>query len=161
VTGPGYDVLVGLHVLSAVVGFGSVAASGAYAARARAAGDPRRVAALLRYFHPGTNWAERSLLLTPAFGGIVLWVGDRGAASDAWPWIGLGCWVLAAAIASARCWPAEREIQVWLAKPSDPGEAPLTDLARFREACRKVQWSASAISICFAAAVAVMVGQPR
>lgn len=159
-TGPGYDVLVGVHVLSAVIGFGSVGLSGTYAARARSSSSPRDDATVLRYFHPGTNWAERALLVTPVLGAVVLFAGDRNAVSQAWPWIGLGAWAVAAALVSAWCWPAERRVQAWLANAGrgDPGG---TDLAGFRDACKAVQWSASAISVCFAVAVVVMVGQPR
>ncbi len=113
-TAPVYDLLVVLHVLSAVIGFGSVGVSGAYAARGRSSASPRQDATLLRYFHPGTNWAERTLLVTPVLGAIVLFAGDRSAASEVWPWIGLGAWAFAAAMATAWCWPAERRIQAWL-----------------------------------------------
>ena len=113
-TAPVYDLLVVLHVLSAVIGFGSVGVSGAYAARGRSSANPRQDATLLRYFHPGTNWAERTLLVTPVLGAIVLFAGDRSAASEVWPWIGLGAWAFAAAMATAWCWPAERRIQAWL-----------------------------------------------
>jgi hypothetical protein len=160
-TGPSYDVLVGLHVLSAVVGFGAVGVSGTYATRARSAAEPRQDPGLRRYFHPGTNWAERSLLLTPVLGAILLWAGDRSAASKAWPWIGLGCWVLAVAIVTGRCWPAERKIQTWLGAAPDGAEQPLPGLGEFREACRVVQWGASATSLCFLAAVVAMIWQPR
>jgi hypothetical protein len=161
VTGPGYDLLVGVHVLSAVVGFGSVGVSGTYAARARSSPDPRRDAVLLRYFRPGTNWAERFLLLTPVVGGVLLWFGDRSAASEVWPWIGLGCWTCAAAMATSWCWPAEHRIQSWLAGGEEHEERPPPTLSDFRRSCRMVQWTASAISVCFAAAVVVMVGQPH
>ena len=165
-TAPVYDLLVVLHVLSAVIGFGSVGVSGAYAARARSSANPRQDATLVRYFHPGTNWAERTLLVTPVLGAIVLFAGDRSAASEIWPWIGLGGWTCAAAMATAWCWPAERRIQTWLsgaprctARPTRAGAVP--GLADFRKACRAVQWGASAISICFVVAVVFMVGQPR
>jgi len=160
-TGPSYDLLVGLHALSAVVGFGAVGVSGTYAARARSAAEPRQDPGLQRYFHPSTNWTERSLLLTPVLGAIVLWVGDRSAVWQVWPWIGLGCWILAAAIATSRCWPAERRIQTWLADVPESRERPLPGLAEFREACRSVQWGASATSLCFLAAVVAMIWQPR
>jgi len=161
VTGAGYDALVGLHVLSAVVGFGAVGVSGTYAARARSAAEPRQDPTLRRYFRPGTNWAERSLLLTPVLGGLVLWTGDRPAASQPWPWIGLGCWALAAAIASGWCWPAELRIQTWLAVTDDVRERPQPGLSELQHACRVVQRSASGISLCFLAAVVVMIGQLR
>ncbi len=157
-TGLGYDVLVVLHVLSAVVGFGAVGVTGTYAARARSAPDPRKQAQLRRYFHPGTNWAERTLLLTPLLGTVVLLSGDRAAASLAWPWVGLGCWALAAAIATAWCWPAVRRIQSFLAETAE--QAP-DALANFRDLCRVLQRGAFAISVCFLAAVVVMIGQPR
>jgi len=162
VTGPGYDVLLGAHVLSAALGFGAVAASGVYAARGRRAPDPRRERSLLRYFRPGTNWAARCLLLTPILGGTLLWAGDRSAASEAWPWIGLGFWTLAAAIAGSWCWPAERRIQDWFTLAGDHGEPPPPpELARFRGSCLAVERSASAMSLCFLAAVVVMIAQPR
>lgn len=148
-------------MLSAVIGFGSVGVSGTYAARARSAANPRQEAVLLRYFRPGTNWAERCLLLTPVLGGTLLWVGDRSAASEIWPWIGLGCWTVAVAMATAWCWPAEHRIQIWLADPDGTDGSPPAGLSDFRRSCRVLHWSASAISVCFVAAVVVMVGQPR
>jgi hypothetical protein len=158
-TGPGYDILVVLHVLSAVIGFGAVGVTGTYAARAASAEQPRKDPRLGRYFRPGTNWAERSLLLTPLLGGLVLGIGDRPAASQSWPWIGLGCWAIAAAIASAWSWPAERRIQDWLAWKGDPKEVT-TDLVQFQQACRVVVRASSVISICFFVAVVAMVSQP-
>jgi hypothetical protein len=158
-TGPGYDLLVALHVLSAVVGFGAVAVSGVYAAGARSATTPERDAKLARYFRPGTNWAERALLVTPVLGAIVLVVGDRPAATQLWPWAGLGCWVVATAVATGWCWPAERRIQQWLAAGA-ANESAALDIVAFRRACRDVQWGASAISVLFLVAVVVMIGQP-
>jgi hypothetical protein len=161
VSGPGYDLLVVLHVLSALIGFGAVGVTGTYAARARSVADPRCEPQLRRYFREGTNWAERVLVLTPVLGAALLWGGDRSAVSQAWPWVGLGCWALAAAVASARCWPAERRIQAWLAVEAGRGETDAAELGRFREACRSLQWAASAIVLLFLIAVVVMVGQPR
>jgi hypothetical protein len=158
-TGPGYDVLVGLHALSAVVGFGAVGVSGTYAARARSAAEPRGDAGLRRYFHPGTNWAERCLLVTPVFGAILLWAGDSSAVSEVWPWIGLGCWLVSAGVASGLCWPAERRVQAFFAGPPEGGDRP--GLVEFREACRALQWGASGVSLCFLVAVVVMIWQPR
>jgi hypothetical protein len=159
-TGAGYDLLVVLHVLSAVVGFGAVGVTGTYAVRARSAVEPRREPGLRRYFRPGTNWAERSLLLTPVLGAVVLWGGDSAAVSKVWPWVGLGFWVAATAIATGWCWPAERRIQVWFAHLPDSDEHAPAALSQLRDACRVVQWGASAISVCFVAAVVVMIWQP-
>jgi hypothetical protein len=158
-TGPGYDLLVVLHALSAVVGFGAVGVTGVYAASARSAPNPSRDAKLVRYFRPGTNWAERTMVMTPVLGAIVLAVGDHPAASQAWPWAGLGCGVGGAGAATGWCWPAERRIQDWLNGGGGSDDAK-ADLAGFRRACRDVQWAASAISVLFLIAVVVMIGQP-
>jgi len=161
VSGPGYDLLVVLHVLSAVVGFGAIGVTGTYAARAGCAAEPRHEAQLRRYFHQGTNWAERVLLVTPVLGAALLWGGDRSAVPEAWPWIGLGCWVAAAGIATSWCWPAERRIQAWLAAEVDRGETVAAELGQFRAECRALQLGASAIAVLFLVAVVVMIGQPR
>jgi hypothetical protein len=160
-TGPGYDLLVGLHALSAVVGFGAVGVSGTYAARARSVAVPRSDDGLRRYFRPGTNWAERSLLLTPVLGALVLWAGDSTAVSQPWPWVGLGSWVLAVGIATGLCWPAERRIQVFFAGACGNGEQPEPAPVEFRKACAALQWGASAVSLCFGVAVVAMIWQPR
>ena len=156
-SGPAYDLLVVAHVLSAVIGFGAVGASGLYASRARSLGRPQVSASLRRYFAPGRNWAARSLLLTPVLGGILLGAGDRPAAAAAWPWIGLGVWLLAAAVVSAVCWPAERAVQAELAREdvqAGEGEAAL------RAACRRLEKGAAVVSVLFVVALVVMIAQP-
>ncbi len=95
------------------------------------------------------------------FGAALLFGGDRSAVSQLWPWIGLGCWVLAAGVASAWCWPAERRIQAWLAAGADSGRSAASELGQFRDACRVVQRGAFAIAVLFLVAVVVMIGQPR
>jgi hypothetical protein len=55
----------------------------------------------------------------------------------------------------------ERKIQTWLAAAPDCGERPLPGLVEFRDACGVVQRGASAISLCFLAAVVAMIWQPR
>ena len=157
--GTAHGALVVLHVVSAVVGFGAVAVTGAYAAAARASPDPLGEVPLIRYFRPGTNWAARTLLVIPVFGMALVFSGHRSTVSEAWPWIGLGLWVVACGLASAVCWPAERAIQLWLAGRPDPNRGAV-DLAGFRRACARAEWSAAAVSVCFVAAVVIMIAQP-
>ena len=156
--GPSYDLLVVLHVLSAVVGFGAVGATGTYAARLRGARDPLAEPSLRRYFHPGTNWAERSLLATPVFGAALLFGGDRSALSQPWPWIGLGSWSVAAVVAVVLCWPAEKALQNWFVSAANRAASPAVET--LRDECRKVQAAALFISVCFVVAVVVMIWQP-
>ena len=153
-TGPGYDAVVMAHALAAVVGFGALGATGAYAAAlgrdpGRAEDGPTR-----RFFRPGRNWASRAVLLVPVLGGILLALGHGEDVGRAFPWVGLGLWTVAVTIASAVLWPAEREIQRLLADGSPP--AP----SRLRAACRRCERAAAATSLLFAVALVVMIAQP-
>ncbi|MDA8290344.1 MAG: DUF2269 family protein [Actinomycetota bacterium] len=155
-TGPLYDLVLAAHVLAAVVGFGALGASGASAAAVRRSPDPRSDPSLLRYFAPGRNWAARTVLLVPVLGGTLLALGHGRDVPYPWPWIGLAIWTTAVAVASAGLWPAEREIQRILSSSGDP--APTGELA---SAARRAERSAAATSLAFAAAVVVMIWQPR
>jgi hypothetical protein len=121
-------------------------------------------------------------------GAALLATGDHVGAGEAWPWIGLGIWLVAAYLATSRVWPAEREIQRLLgvspaASPrTGPGAPPPAALgggagtpapvapplgagraeARALEgACRRAERGATVASVCFVAALAVMVVQPH
>jgi uncharacterized membrane protein len=155
-TGPLYDIVMAVHALAAVVGFGALGSSGAYAAAARRAEDPYSRATLTRYFRPGPNWAARAILLVPLLGGVLLALNHGRDVGAAWPWIGLAIWVTATGIASAGIWPAEREIQLRLASP-DRGARERAALAA---AAGRAERAAAATSLLFVAALVVMIWQP-
>jgi hypothetical protein len=108
-TGFASGVMLVLHVVAAVVGFGAVIATGV------AAGAARRSAtspSARRYFRPGPNWASLSLLLVPVFGAALEALQKFPDVHQAWPWLALAMWALAAAIGTFVHWPAERRIQL-------------------------------------------------
>ena len=85
-----YDVLVALHVVSAVVGFGAVALSGVYGATARHGGRPDEGEEVARYFRsPGR--AQWLILLVPFLGAAALGTRPEGADFAA-------VWVVTAAV---------------------------------------------------------------
>jgi hypothetical protein len=171
-------VLVALHIVAAVVGFGAVAMTGALALTA--ARDPSSPAAA-RYFRPGPNWASYLVFLVPVCGAGLEASSGWGDVHFAWPWIALGIWLVAAATGSAH-WPAERRLQGLLAAgagagpnrvaPETPQDTDATrNLPRDPEAagaagdllaaCRRTAWSSAVMTTCFVAALVVMVVQPR
>ncbi|MGA8295737.1 MAG: DUF2269 family protein [Acidimicrobiales bacterium] len=150
--GPAYDAIEVLHVASAVVAFGSLAATGWYASAARQRAEPMSGASTRRYFRPGRNWAERALFLVPVFGGILVGMGGASIADRAWPWIGLGIWLIAAAAASGGIFPAERVLQA--------GILAHADLATLRVAARRCERWSAVTSVLFVAALVVMIWQP-
>jgi uncharacterized membrane protein len=155
-TSPAYDVVIVFHVLAAVVGFGALGGTGAYAAALRRSADPFSDAALLRYFSPGRNWAGRAILLVPVLGATLLAMGHGRDLGHAWPWIGLAIWTVATALASSIAWPAEREIQRRLAAGAPGAPVPPGLLA----AGRRAERAAAATSLLFVAALVVMSWQP-
>jgi len=153
VSRPVYDVLLVVHVVVAVVGFGAVAVLGLEASAGRHSPDPAADESLRRFFRPGSDWPSRLIFAVPILGLALLFGGDRADASHVWPWLGLAVWVIAAGLATGRCWPAERVAQAALA-------AEVPDVASFRHACAVLERGVILIEVCFVAAVALMIIQP-
>lgn len=109
-----YDVLVALHVLSALVGFGAVIVTGGYGLAGARRWPPGQ--GVRRYFRPGTNWPGRALYAVPVLG-FALVAGSDGTYSMGqwWLWVSLVLWAAGTAAAEAVLWPAERRVQrlIW------------------------------------------------
>ncbi|MGA2209601.1 MAG: hypothetical protein ABSH30_08200 [Acidimicrobiales bacterium] len=158
---PAYDLLLIAHVIAAFIGFGAIAAAGWAASSARRSADPVGDEAVRRFFKKGRDWPARAIFLVPLLGLGLLFGGDRSDVPAAWPWIGLSLWLIATGLASGRCWPAERAAQDALAELVESGSAAAAGtLEVFRRSCRTMEQSVGAISICFVAAVALMILQP-
>lgn len=168
-TGPGFDVVLLLHVAAAVAALGSVTVSGIQAARvlatARAAATcagpgaapagPVVAGGLATYYAPGVNWVGRTLHGVPLLGLALVGL-SRGAYGfgDAWIQWGIGLWVLAAVGAEAVLWPAERRVQAGLG----PGEGPSSP--GLRRSCRTACSASAVLVALLVAAIVVMVAQP-
>lgn len=148
--------IVVLHVASAAVGFGAIFLTGVYAGLARRRADE----AVRRYFRPGTNWAARAVYAVPVLG-VVLVATSNGSVrySQAWVWVSLLLWVLAATLAQAVVWPAEHRIQRLLAEPP-PGAGSGDRQPELGHECRRVQWAAVGIDVVFVAVMVLMVARP-
>jgi uncharacterized membrane protein len=156
-TGAAYTILLMLHVLCALVGFGTVVATGVQAARARRGPSAPGAAAVLRYFRPGVNWAGRALYGVPVFGFSLL-AASNGAFSsgDGFVVVGLLIWIVTALMAEVMVWPGERRIQVELIDGWDEGR---TTPALDRD-CRRVTAAAVVVALLFVLATVFMIGKP-
>lgn len=149
-----YDVLVGLHVVCAVIGFGAVAISGAYGAIGRNVGKPggRPEAGeeVRRYFASGSA-LEYLVLIAPVFGLAAMSVRPGGHEfGQTWAVAGTVIWVVAGGLLTAVIRPAVRRIR----RAGDDMEAAAPD-------ARRVMWAAACSDLLFVVALFLMVTQPR
>ncbi len=141
-----FDVLVGLHVVCAVVGFGSVAISGVYGASARRSEDRGASEETARYFR-SRGWPELLILAVPVFGAVAIGFRPEGADfGDVWVIGGLVVWAVAATLLVGVVRPAENRIR---------GGG-----ADFRNSGSRLMWAAAASDLLFVAALALMITQP-
>lgn len=154
---PLYDVLLILHVVSAFIGFGSIAIGGWAASVGHKSSDPAGDERIVRFYREGTDWPGRVIFLVPVLGLTMLLVGDHPAIPTSWPWIGLALWLVAAGLVTAKGWPAERRAQRELAAVM-AGESER--LVFFREACSEMERASMLVSLCFIIVVALMIWQP-
>jgi hypothetical protein len=165
-----YDVLVAAHAVSAVVGFGAVAVTGAYGVIGRRLPGPPDPAGspgappiapphtddrppereeLARFFG-GRNPGPWVLLAVPFLGAAALGVKPGGGHfGQAWVVIGMVIWVAAAALLLGVVVPSQRAIREGLGAGSGVGP-PSNRLA----------WAAGACDLLFVVALFVMVIQP-
>lgn len=164
-SGAAFDAVLLLHVACAVVGIVTVATA---AATARRLGRLTRTSAplpepLRRYFHPGVNWAGRSIYGIPAFGFALLAMSHGAyALGDGWVWSGLVLFVALALVAEVVLWPTERRLQHAVAAAGTPAAGPderpptepvATDAARMERA-------AVGALILLVAGTVLMIAQP-
>jgi hypothetical protein len=141
-----FDVLVGLHVVCALVGFGSVAISGVYGAWMRR--TPEGSEETARYFQ-SRGWPEFLILAVPIFGVAAIGFRPGGADfGDLWVIGGLVLWVLAGGLLLGVVRPAENQI-----RSGGPDQ-------NVRSSGARLMWAAAASDILFVLALALMVTQP-
>jgi uncharacterized membrane protein len=155
VTSPARAVLFVAHIAAAVVAYGALGTTGAFARAALRSRDPWGSEAVRRFFRPGHNLAARTLYLVPVFGFALLFSGPSSDRSAAYPWIGLAIWTASIGCATGALWPAEAALQRVLASASSADSA-----LEIRRHARVIERAGIALSVLFVAAFVVMVAQP-
>ncbi len=141
-----FDVLVAMHVVCALVGFGSVAISGVYGASARRSGEQGPSEETARYFR-SRGWPELLILAVPVFGATAVGFRPEGADfGDVWVIGGLVAWALASALLVGVVRPAEIRIRGGGADVHTSGS--------------RLMWAAAASDVLFVVALALMITQP-
>lgn len=155
---PWYALVVIIHVLVAVIGFGALGMTGAYARLVSVSSDPFHSPGAQRYFRRGKNIGARAIYLVPVFGGIAL--GFSHDTHRLFPYFGLFLWLAATGIASAMLWPAEAKIQQIISR-YDRETSAIADREALLRLARRCERAAMATSLCFVIALVVMIAQPN
>ncbi len=141
-----YDVLVALHVTFAVIGFASVALSGAYGAIARGG----NVDELSRYLSGRTS-ASLGVIVAPVFGIAAMAVRPGGSEySQLWAIAGMVIWLVAGTLLLAVVRPTETRLR-----------SKTTPADELRVHATRLAWAAAASDLLFLGALLMMVTQPR
>jgi hypothetical protein len=158
--GAAFDIVLLLHVGCVVVGLATTVTSAATARRlGRLLGSRTAFPdAVVRYFHPGVNWAGRTVYGIPVFGFALLAM-SQGAYSLHAGWVmgGLAIFVVVALVGEGTLWPAERRLQDSL-PPLFAGGAAV-EPAVTKDATL-VARSSAIMLVLLLAGTAVMVAQP-
>ena len=161
-TSPGYVALMLAHALCALIGFGALGTTGAYAHAITKSQNPYASEALQRFFRPGHNLASAMIGLVPVLGAALLFAQHGKDAHLLYPWIGLALWVVAAGIATGLIWPAERKLQLLLAsRRAVSSTAPSAiEQGELAQIARRCLLGAMLTTGCFLGAFVVMIAQP-
>lgn len=115
-----YDLFLAGHLLSVLVGYGSITITGIYATKThKRLDEPEKIEldSVKRYFKPGTNWPERMIFMIPIFGVPLLSLdGAKNNLLDPWVLATTLMWIATLYLSITRIWPSEKIVQSILAQ---------------------------------------------
>lgn len=122
-----YKVVLLLHILAAIVGFGGVLLNGVYATMAKANPGPEGAAITRANFHVTSVWAERSIYGVFVFGLLLVPLSDGAIGfGDTWVWTSMALYVVGIGVAHAVLLPSGRRMVELsaAAAQADPSAGP-------------------------------------
>lgn len=121
-----YKLVLLLHILSVIVGLGSVMLNGIYGVQAKNNPGPGGLA-ILKANHKVSSVAEKVIYLIPIFGlGLVGMSNKEWQFSQTWVWLALTLYVIALGIAHAVLIPGAKKL-ISLAEEMSAGGPPKGD----------------------------------
>ncbi len=156
-----YRVILLLHLLTAIVGFGGVLLNGAYAAQAAARPGPTG-RAVSEANEAVTAIADRVIWLVPLTGLALVWASDGAwQLGDTWLWASLALFAVAAAASRLLLSPGHHHINRLLAEAEGhAGEGPPPQLAEVERLGRRQAVTGVAVDLVMVAILVLMVWRP-
>lgn len=148
-----FAVLVVVHVVCAVLGFGGLMFNGVYGFAYRRP-DPAGIEEARRYFGTPAR-LELLVLVVPFLGAAALLVQPHGAGiGQLWDLLAAGVWLVAVVVLFAVIRPAERRVRAALTSAE-------VDLPVVATNATRLGWAGVGTDLAFAVALLLMIFQPR
>lgn len=120
----GYDVVLVLHILTVIVGFGTVALNGVRGADAKARPGPGGLAIGESSFRV-SNIAEKFIYAVPVLGiGLVFMSDDAWSFEQTWVWLSILLYVIGIGVSHGVLIPAEKRMNALAAELVAAGPPP-------------------------------------
>lgn len=164
-TGPGSDlylVVLLLHILTSIVGFGGVLLNGLYAMQAqRRPGPAGRAVSEANY--AVSMFAERFIYAVPVTGVVLVVVSDDAWRwSDTWIWLSLVIYVVSLGISHAVLMPNHRKINALLAEmeQSPPAGGPPPQVAAIQQLGKQQGLASAVLDVALVVILVLMLWKP-
>jgi hypothetical protein len=158
-----YKLLLVLHILSAIVGFGGVLLNGLYAAQAQKRQGPAG-RAVSEANLAVSMVAERVIYLVPVFGILlVLASDDAWSFGDTWVWLSLALFIIAFGISHSVLFPGHKKINALLLEMEQgppPVGGPPPQVAQIQRIGQRQAGTAMVLDVILVAILAMMIWKP-
>lgn len=157
-----YRMVLLVHLLLSIAGFGGVLLNGVYAARAKQRPGPEGLA-ISEANYSVSAIAEVLILLVPVSGLALVWASDgMWALSDLWVWLSIALYAVAFVISRAVLMPGHRRINQLLAElvrtPSPSGPPP--QVAEVERIGRTMGMAGGSLHLLLVVIVVLMIWKP-
>lgn len=165
IDGFAYNVVLLLHFLAAIVGFGGVLLNGVYAAKAQALPPDRALAVMETNTFVSTKVAQKAIYTVPLFGiALVEMSEDAFEWSQTWVWLSLVLYVVAIGVSHGVMGPAVREMlalqaEVAAAGPTAAGGPP-PQAARMEALGKKIAPTSMVLDLALVVIIVLMIWKP-
>ena len=165
--GPGtdiYRIVLLLHILTAIIGFGGVLLNGVYAAEGKKRPGPGGRAIAEANYAVSVGWAEKSIYAVPVFGILLVLMSDSAWEwEQTWIWTSLALYVVSLGLSHGVLIPGARQINVLLAEMEQAGPpvgGPPPQVAQIEALGKRQGMVSMVLDLALIAMLALMIWRP-
>lgn len=157
-----YNVVLLLHILAAIVGFGGVILNGLYAAEGQKRPGPGGLAIAEANYKVSVSVAEKFIYAVPLLGIALVLLGEWSW-GDTWVWLSLVVYVLALGLSHSMVIPNARRINGLLAEmvsAGPPAGGPPPQVAQIAALGKRIGAASMVLDLALVAILVLMIWKP-